>query len=177
VSGRNYAKKEGAAVFGQAGQLATEGLRTYKEQRHLDDWEPSNDLKSLLGLVVSYLLMGSQPLDAYPKSIASLLSHNPLHVLFALLPQEEQGMFSPELQPDALLQLVEEALPKGMDLDSPVFEGGIYQGSTYEAKREKYAGCRDITRMLDALTRRRWIQSIPTEDLLTQEVFARVFDG
>lgn len=164
---------DGHSRLGEGVACAAYGLAQYKAQHHLDDWVPSNEIKSLLGLVVSYLLMGSQPIDAYPKTIAPLLSRTPLHLLFGRLPPVEQGMF----RSGDFLQLVGLALP-GMDFTLPVFQFGVYTGERYGEKRSKahVASGRDITRMLDRLTRDLWILSIPIKDALTQDAFQRGFD-
>jgi len=160
---------EGHSRLGEGVSCAAQGLAQYKAKHRLDDWVPSNEIKSLLGLVVSYLLMGSQPIDAYPKTIAPLLSRTPMHLLFARLPPVEQGMF----RSGAFLQLVQLAVP-GMDFTLPVFQFGVYTGERYAEKRSKAQSTsgRDITRMLDRLTRELWILSIPIKDVLTQDAFS-----
>jgi Domain of unknown function (DUF4157) len=160
----------GHSQLGKGVALAAKGISQFQAAHHLD--EPSSELKSLLGLVLSYLLMGSKPIDAYPKTIAPLLSRTPMHVLFGMLPLVEQKL----LRGGGLSKLVGMALP-GLKLGQPVFQFGVYTGARYADKRKDAhaAHGRDIQQMMNRLTRRLWLLSIPIKDLLTPEAFKAAF--
>lgn len=159
----------GHSRLGDGVTLALQALTRYKANHGRHDWTPSNEIKGLLGLLVSYLLVGASPLSAYPKTIAPLLSRTPLDVLFSLLPSHEQLMFAPA----ELVRLVQAAVPD-LDLDAPLFAGIYDNDQRFLEKRQAFAG-QDLKRILDPLTRRLWILSIPIKDLLTSQTFADAF--
>jgi hypothetical protein len=104
----------------------------------------SDELKSLLAVIVQYMRTAATRLPGYPKTIAPLMARTDFARIFSMVP--ESAYFKRD--PDDFIRLVHMAVGTQYSMDDAMFTGGIYHGKSRLATQKN---------VLEKLSRRTWL--------------------